>query len=90
MEGVHFVDPLHGECYVELAGLADLAPALEKHALRLVGKMGGLLACILQCVSRHWTPGNLAKCQALNNKLNNKLNDSALSGLKTENFHPIQ
>jgi len=35
VEGVHFVDPLHGECYVELAGLADLAPALEKHALRV-------------------------------------------------------
>ena len=50
VEGVHFVDPLHGECYVELAGLADLAPALEKHALRSVGEMGGLLACILQGV----------------------------------------
>ena len=36
VEGVHFVDPLHGECYVELASTGDLAPALEKHALRSV------------------------------------------------------
>lgn len=35
VEGVHFVDPLHGECYVELASTGDLAPALEKHALRV-------------------------------------------------------
>ena len=35
VEGVHFVDQLHGECYVELAGEGDLGRALEKHALRV-------------------------------------------------------
>ena len=35
MEGVHFVDPLHGECYVEMATETDLEKALNKHALRV-------------------------------------------------------
>ena len=35
VEGVHFVDPLHGECYVEMATETDQEKALNKHALRL-------------------------------------------------------
>ena len=35
VEAVHFLDPLHGECYVELKSKEDLARALDKHALRV-------------------------------------------------------
>merc|ERR1719394_91558 len=35
VEGVHFVDQLHGECYVEMATQVDLEKALNKHGLRV-------------------------------------------------------
>jgi hypothetical protein len=35
VEGVHFVDLQHGECYVELVGEGDLGRALEMHAHRV-------------------------------------------------------
>ena len=35
VECVHFVDQLHGECYVEMATQGDLEKALNKHALRV-------------------------------------------------------